>query len=273
VPRLLAAAALAAAASVPASGASPRFDPPTLAIGPETDGPALALAAPSAARVAVLGPVALELYRWPRGAPAVRLDRAALPEPLDVVRRPGGLLAVEGEGLVWALSSRLLNAVRFEVLDQRLGAARVERASLPWPGAAQGLRFRAGTSWIEGSVDGLGTGPFTAVAAGAAVAEDARLRIAAPDGPRLSGLRLGTCLTALADGVWAASAPSRPGEAESILLIGRGEPEPVLLDTLGVPGRVEALGTDGADARARLLFAVEGSPGRSRLGTVEVRLQ
>src|SRR5258708_37885577 len=115
------------------------------------------------------------------------------------------MVVATGGGLVWAVTSRSPRASLFPVEEggRRLGE-RVVADALPWPGSPGGLRFRPGTNLLEGTLDGLGAGPFLAATdalMGAAVAPDGRLRMSAPAGPPSSGLRSGPGLACLSKGI------------------------------------------------------------------------
>ncbi|HKC10789.1 MAG TPA: hypothetical protein VKI41_01895 [Vicinamibacteria bacterium] len=241
---------------------------------PPLEGPVVGLALLSDDRVLVLQAEALGLYRL-EDSRLVRLAQRPLPGPLEPVRLPGGLLLATEGGLVWAVTSRSPRASLFAVEEggRRLGERLVADA-LPWPGSPGGLRFRPGTNLLEGSLEGLGPGPFLAVtdaAAGVAVDPDGRLRVSAPDGPRSSGLRSGTGLASLWKGILAAASASPPGATDAILILERGEREWILADSLPVPGAVRALAASVHGDTARLVAALEDPGGETYLLLLDLR--
>jgi hypothetical protein len=241
---------------------------------PPLEGPVVALALLSDDRVLVLQPEALGLYRF-EDSRLVRQAQRPLPGPFEAVRMPGGLLLATEGGLVWAVTSRSPRASLFAVDDggRRLGERLVADA-LPWPGSPGGLRFRPGTNLLEGTLEGLGAGPFLAVtdaAAGAAVDPEGRLRVYAPDGPRSSSLRSGAGLACLWKGVLAAASAAPPGAADAILILERGDRDWTLADSLPVPGAVRALAALVRGDTARLLAALEDPGGETYLLLLDLR--
>jgi hypothetical protein len=244
-------------ASVPWPGASGRLDVVRQARTPALPQPVLDLAFLDDARLVVLWPEEVGLYRWEDAG--LRLDsRQALRGVRQAVRTPGGLIAVApGEGSFWAMTSRVGRPMLFGVEGSRI----VERGAadaLPWPGSRSGLRFRAGTNLIEGSIEGLGEGPFLAVDAdGAALAVTG-------DG-RLLGLgdrdeRVGASLAVPRPGVVVTSTALPPPEADALVAIER-RPPGALLARLPVDGSVRALAARPSGNRSRIVAAVERPEG------------
>ena len=197
------------------------------------------------------------------------LSRAPMPGPLAVVRAPGGLLAAsEREGAVWAMTSRSPHAVLFAVEGTQL-VERQRAEALPFPGAARGLRFRAGTNLIEGDVPPLGSGPFLDLAgAGALVAVDpaGRLLVSEPSDVRA---RAGPTLAPLWPRRVATSLPAPPGIEDAIVVLDVDAPGAPLF-TCAAAGPVRAIAARVRDDSARLAYAVEGPDARSWLHLVDV---
>jgi hypothetical protein len=241
---------------------------------PPLEGPVVGLALIGDDRLLILEPEALGLYRW-EDSHLVRVAQRPLPGPFETVRMPGGLLLVTEGSTVWAVTSRSPRASLFAVEDggRRLGERLVADA-LPWPGSPGGLRFRPGTNLLEGTLDGLGPGPFLAVTdaqVGVAVAPDGSLRVSGPDGPLSSGLRSGPGLACLWKGILAAASGAPPGAADAILILERGERALSLADTLPVPGAVRALAASAHGETARLVAALEGPGGETYLLLLDLR--
>jgi hypothetical protein len=247
-------AALALAARPPAAAAG-QVDVLGSSQSAPLPGRVLDLAFMGADRILVLGEDELSLYRLGEGTLELAARRR-FAGPLDPVRHPGGILrAVEGEGSAWAATSRARSAVLFGVED----AALVERQraeAVPWPGSRDGLRFRPGTDLIEGSVDGLGGGPFLHLdETGLAVDRDGRLLgLSGPPGE----LRVGPTLAPLWPRHLAVSTAARPGERDSVLVLSLAPPLPPRpIGELPVPGSVRALAARTAANRAWLVAAVD----------------
>jgi hypothetical protein len=200
------------------------------------------------------------------GPDLVVLSRRPLPGPLAVVRAAGGLLqASETESAVWAMTSRSPQAALYAVEGSQL-AERERADALPFPGAARGLRFRAGTNLIEAEVAGLGAGPFLDVAgagAPAAVEPEGRIRWSEAGTAKA---RAGATLAALWPGTFATSRPTPPEEADALVVYDAGGTEPVLECPL--PGPVRAIAARLREDSARLAVAVDGPDGRAWLHVV-----
>ncbi len=259
------------------SPAPPRAAPASIDVvgsnqTPPLDGPILDLAFLPDDRLVVLGPEALSLYRWEDGS-LVREARGALPGPLETVRAPGGLL-LPGDDAVWVLTSRSQRATLFAVeKGSRPLVERLQAAALPIPGSPDGLRYRPGTNLLEGTLPGLGPGPFLAFELSdpeVAVDADGQVRLASPDGPKYAGLRAGPALTVLWPGVLAAASAAPPGAVDSILVLAREGAELKLRETLPVSGAVRALAATARGTSVRLVAAVE-DPGATRLLVLDLR--
>ena len=235
------------------------------------DGRVLDLAFVGEERLLVLFPDALGLYRWD-GMSLSTEARLALGEPQASVRHPGGLLLAGREG-TWALTSTSPEAVLAEAEGGRL-VARARAQAAPWKGAPAGLRFRAGSDWLEGSLPGLGEGPFLSLEApDLAVTPAGELLEAAADGPRRLGPRVGPALARLWNGWVAAASAAPPGERDQVLLIERGTDGPTDAQPLQVEfeGAVRALASGPRGDSRRLAVAVEPVAGGAYLELLELR--
>jgi len=237
---------------------------------PPVEGRVVGLAFASDESLLVLTDGEVSLYR--RDGLALRLDaRRELPGPLAPVRFPGGLvLCPEGEAACWALTSRAPRSVLFSVEGGQL-TARQEAEALPWPGAAAGVRVRAGTNLFEAALPGA-AGPFLALESehGWVVGADARLARAgavAEAGP--SEVRAGPALALVWPGVLAAAAAEPPGERDRILLLREDAPA-VALAALPVDGAIRALAARRRGSTAVLAAATEQPAGGFRLALFEL---
>jgi hypothetical protein len=234
------------------------------------DEPVLDLAFFGDERLVVLGPDAVALYRWDEAGLTLQ-SRRPWPGPLDTVRFPGGLLRVaEKDAAFWALTSRSPRALLFAVEDGRL-VERQAADALPWPACPAGLRYRAGTNLIEGSVAGLGPGPFLGLddsSPGLAVDAEGLLLDGGATGPAV-----GPAMASLWPGVVAAASPRPPGDDDAILVVaaqdGSGEGRHVL-DSIRVDGAVRALAARPRGESMRLVAAVEDEEGGARLLVMDV---
>jgi len=225
-------------------------------------------------RLVVLGPDAVALYKWGDGGLTLE-SRRPWPGHLDTVRFPGGLLRVaERDSAFWAITSRSPRALLFAVEEGRL-VERQQADALPWPACPAGLRYRAGTNLIEGSVAGLGPGPFLALddsVPGLAVHADGALAESA-----VNGLAVGPALASLWPGVVAAASPRPPGDDDAILVValrGGSTDAPRVLESVRVDGAVRALASHARGESVRLVAAVEDAEGGTRLLAMDLaRLQ
>jgi hypothetical protein len=208
-------------------------------------------------RLVVLGPESVALYAWDGGDLALQ-SRRPLPGALDTVRSPGGLLRVaEREAALWALTSRSRRALLLAVEHGRL-VERQEAEALPWPGCPGGLRYRVGTNLIEGSIRGLGPGPFLGL-------DDSAPQLAVtPEGTLVEGAAagpaVGPALAALWKGVVAAASPRPPGEDDDILIVATSDATgagPHVLESIHVEGSVRALAGRARGDTVRLVAAVD----------------
>jgi hypothetical protein len=241
---------------------------------PLLEEPVLDLAFFGDERLVVLGPDAVALYRWEEAGLTLE-SRQPWPGHLDTVRFPGGLLRMaEKDAAFWALTSRSPRALLFALEGGRL-AERQDADALPWPACPAGLRYRAGTNLIEGSVAGLGPGPFLGLddsSPGLAVDAEGVLLDGAATGPTV-----GPALASLWPGVVAAASPRPPGESDAILIVSTrdGSPEGArVMDSVRVDGAVRALAARARGESMRLVAAVEDEEGGARLLVMDLaRLQ
>lgn len=262
------AVALAFACVLAAAASAPAFDVVAVVRTPPLDGPVLDLAFFGDERLVVLGPDKVALYLWDGAALHVEARRP-LPDPLDTVRFPGGLLRmVESDGAFWALTSRSPRALLFAVEDGRL-VERQDAAVLPWPGCPAGLRYRSGTNVIEGVIAGAAPGPYLGLddsVPQVAVTEDGLLQAGAVAGPRT-----GPALAALWPGTVAASSAQPPGGDDAILVVDLAAADgPRVIESFRVEGAVRALAARSRGASMRVVAAVEEGDRTSRLLIIDL---
>ncbi|MBI3932027.1 MAG: hypothetical protein HY317_01305 [Acidobacteria bacterium] len=247
---------------------------------PPLEGPILHLAFVSQDRLAVLLPEAVALFRWEHSGLALDA-RLALTGLFTTVRSPAGvLLWVPGEEALWALTNRSPKAVLLGIQGDRV-SRRGDGAALPWPGCPGGLRYRPGTNLLEGTLAGLGAGPFLAVGSDGDVAVSPEGTLQAVDAPpRRRDLvgeptapetRVGPTLAPLWGGLLAASSPAPPGSEDAILVYSRAGGRLALLESLPASGSVRALTAYVEGGTARLAAAVEETDGLTRLLLLDLR--
>ena len=239
----------------------------TIATSASVEGPVLALALLPGERLALLTREAVRVFRWRNGELA-RLGERVL-DDLEPVRSPGGLL-LASEDALWVLRSGRARAVLLAFDEAGRLLDRVQADVMPWPACPHGLRYRPGTNLLEGEVEGLGDGPFLAVAGGVAVDAEGRLLVGTASGPRPSTLRAGPSLVSLGNGLFAAASAAPPGPRDTVLLLQRDGDELRLQGEVPVEGAVRALAAGPLDGFVRLVAAVE-SEDRVRLVTFEIR--
>lgn len=244
---------------------------PRLALDPAgpavaVEGPVLAVAPLPGDRWAVLTRAALAVYRSRSGALTKVAEHAF--GGAEPVRFPGGLLSA-GDDAIWVLESGRERARLLAIDDPGL-PERGQADILPWPGCPRGLRFRAGTNLFEGALEGLGDGPFLALADGVAVDADARLLVGTSGGPRPTELRAGPALASLGDGLYVAASASPPGPSDTLLLLARDGDDLVLLSEVPVVGAVRAL-AGGRGPRPRDLLVAAEQDGRAALLPFDIR--
>lgn len=209
-------------------------------------------------RLALLSADALALYRWD-DAGVAELVREPLPGRLLPVRNAAGLLLlVENESALWVLGNRSPGAVLYGLEGGAL-VKRLEAQAVPSPDAPQGLRYRTGTNLIEGSLPGLGDGPFVAATLdGLAVSPDGVLRAAsssAGEGP-VEPMRVGTALATVGD-LAVVTSPLPPGEADRLMLVTWRQNPPGLLLSLPIEGAVRAVAARRRAVGVQVVAAVE----------------
>jgi hypothetical protein len=199
-----------------------------------------------------------------QGAPAPLAD-LAWPDPLHPVRAPAALLSVDAAAATaWVLTNGAEKACLVAVDGDHL-SVRAQADALPWPGSPQGLRYREGTDWIEGSVEGLGAGPFLTllhVDRGLGVAPDGRLLDGeAPERGGGSPMTVGPTLAPLWPGAVAASTARPPGSGDAILVLERGDAGLHETRALPVEGAIRAIAGRRTPEGAVLAFSTDTSEG------------
>jgi hypothetical protein len=256
----------------PQRGASPRTAVDVVATSRSApiQGVVLALAWLADDRVLVVFEDEAALYRLEASALTLE-SRRALPRPLSPVRSPGAV-AIAEPAAAWTLTSAAAAAALVAIEGDRL-ALRSRAEAVPWRGSPAGLRFRSGTNLIEATAPGLGSGPFVALEPSgiAGVDADGELRVAGPAGPFLAGLRVGSALAALWDGMLAASSAIAPAAEDALFFVDVSEGGAVLAESIPVEGSIRALASRPSAEGARLIAAVEEAGGRSRLVLLDLR--
>lgn len=255
----------------PATGA---IEVTASAVAATLPGPALALAFVGEDRLLALLADAAVLYRRDRLSLA---RESELPLPARaVVRTPGGLLAGRaGESAFWATTSRLEAAHLLDVAGGRIAISDTADAC-PWPRSPRGLRFRAATNLLEGTLAGLGEAPLLAAAAGEpgwAVSGAGRLGVV---GRGWTDLRVGGAIAPLWRGMAAASSPEPPGSPDAVFVVeaiqpasSGGTPAARIVATIPVDGSVRALASTARGEAFLLAAAVEDRDG-TRLVLLEI---
>ena len=192
--------------------------------GPSAERP-LALALIDDARLLCVTAGEVELFRM-SDTDATLVSHVPLPDQRHRVRAPAALISLDASGLAaWVLSNQDERAHLVSIDGERLGLA-AEAEALPWQGSTSGLRYRDGTDWIEGDLDGLGTGPFLAIAREdgvVVVSTVGALLREKGDATRDEGLRIvGPMLAPLWPGVLATSTAQPPGTLDRIVFLERG---------------------------------------------------
>jgi hypothetical protein len=213
-------------------------------------------------RLVVLGAEEVALFALDQGHVAL-LSRKPLAGPFEVVRVPGGILqASERDAAVWAMTSRSGRAVLFAVEGTEL-VERQQADALPFPGCPGGFRYRPGTNLLEGEVEKLEAGPYLDVVVAEpvlAVSPEGRLLAA---GLADTGSRVGPTLAAVWPGLFAASLPVPPGEADAVVLQALSAATAVA--SCAVPAPVRAIAARAQGETARFAVAMDEAEGRSSL--------
>jgi hypothetical protein len=206
------------------------------------------------------------------GASLSILSRLALSGPRRAARASAGLIFFDHDSsTAWVLTNHRARAHLVDLGGDRV-TERAEAEAFPWPGSSTGLRFREGTTWIEGEVEGVGSGPFLALArdAGAvAVSTDARLLSSfAVPGSASEGEDdrplVGPTLATPWPGWLAASTAAPPGASDRLLLLESSSGRFAEAAAIEVEGAIRAVASRGAGATARLALVTERA-GRFRL--------
>lgn len=231
------------------------------------DGPVLGLALLPGDRIALLSGETIRVFRWGHRDLALLGER--LLDELDPVRFPGALLLAREDAL-WVLRSGRSRAALLAFDEAGRLLERVQADVMPWPGCPHGLRYRAGTNLLEGEAEGLGDGPFLAVAGSIAVDAEGRLLVGTASGPHPSTLRAGPALASLGDGLFAAASAAPPGPRDAVLLLQRDGDELRLQAEVPIEGSVRALAATPIGGFVQLVAAVETAD-QFRLVTFEIR--
>lgn len=239
----------------------------TTATRAPVEGPVLAVALLPGDRLALLSRDMVRVFRLGNGD-FVRLGERDLAAH-EPVRFPGALL-LPREDALWVLRSGRSRAALLAFDETGRLVERVQADVMPWPACPHGLRYREGTNLLEGEAEGLGDGPFLAVAGGVAVDAEGRLLVSTASGPRPSTLRAGPALVSLGDGLFAAASAAPPGPHDTILLVQRDGDELRLQAEIPVEGAVRALAGAALDGFVRLVAAVDAAD-HVRLVTFEIR--
>jgi hypothetical protein len=219
--------------------------------------PVLAIAFVGTTRVLLLEEDRASLWRLSAES-IVKEAEHLLPAPAERVRWPGGLLIGVADGLdFWALRSGWPEALLLTCSEEDAAAELTigERAAaLPWPGASNGLRFRAGTNILEGEIRGLGRGPFLAVTPDGAWAVDPEGRLEIPGQPSTPSACVGSVLTHPWPEVAFTTSPTRP---EALIAVSVDGPAARLSRLADIAGSVRALATHAIGDDAVVLLAVD----------------
>jgi hypothetical protein len=234
---------------------------------PPVDGPILDLAWTRDDELAVLGGDALALYHLEANTLSLT---ARQPVPVRApVRAPAGvLLPAVGDASLWVLSNRAGGAVLFARDSGRLWA-RAEAEALPWPGSRAGLRYRPGTNLLEGSLPGIGDGPFLHVAPGALAAVGPGGRLLLPGASTERAPLVGPCLAPLWSPLLAGASADPPGATDRLLLVDTRTGQ--VAEGMRVDGAIRSLASRPTPQGARVALGVVEPDGVSRLVVVELR--
>jgi hypothetical protein len=232
----------------------------------------IALAFVDEGRLLLLAADEVVLLRLDGGAVGVA-SRLVLPGPHRAARASAGLIAFDRDSsAAWVLTNHRGRAQLVDVDGGHL-AVRAEAEAFPWPGSSTGLRFREETTWIEGEIDGLGSGPFLAVGrpeGTVGVSSEGELLPARPEPPgsALAGdderLLIGPTLAAPWPGWIAASDPRPPGASDKLLLLEERGGRFVEAAAIEADGAIRAVASRTAGPIAHVAVSVE-SAGRARL--------
>jgi hypothetical protein len=188
------------------------------------------------------------------------------PEPAERVRDAAALVHAPADDGGWVLRTGWTGAVLVS-LEGRADAAKgatlaITSAAdaLPWPGAGKGVRFRSGTSLIEGPLAGMGDGPYVMIAPDGTAAVDRDGRLLLSDDETSDAVpRVGSAVVRPWPGLVVASSAVPPGPNDEVLLI-RTDP-PRVIGRVAVDGRIRALAVWTAGATGSVFAAVERERG------------
>jgi hypothetical protein len=222
--------------------------------------PTLALAFLDDTRVAILSPFSVSVQKLDR-ARFVPVARRELPFPRATVRTLGGVL-LPGDDAFWALTSGMARAVLYALEGTRL-VERGDAEALPWPEAAQGIRFREGTNLLEGAGGLLLTPRIEGLAVDAAARLVPVSPAFAPAAPTATSPRTGAALAALGEGRVAVSAAVLPGTPDRIEVFDREGDELRKRGALALEGQVRALAARRSAAGLRVAAAMQTTETRT----------
>jgi hypothetical protein len=231
--------------------------------GPAADRP-LALAFAKQGRLLAVTPHALRLFGLGDAA-AQTVAELPLPEPLHPARKAAALLAVDGAAsTAWVLTNRAEKACLIAIDGDRL-SLRAQADALPWPGSPLGVRYREGTDWIEGSVEGLGAGPFLTLLPGdgaLGVSPDGQLVGSGPPSEKGEApMIVGPTLARLWPGAIAASTAAPPESGDAIVVLDRDHAAWSEARALAVDGAIRAIASWRTPQGAVLVFSTDTSQG------------
>jgi hypothetical protein len=212
------------------------------------------------------------LLRLDGGAAGV-VSRLVLPGPHRAARASAGLIAFDRDSsAAWVLTNHRGHAQLIDI-DKGHLEARAEAEAFPWPGSSTGLRFREGTTSMEGEIDGIGSGPFLAVArpeGTVGVSSEGELLLARSEPPASAlasddeRLLVGPTLAAPWPGWIAASDPRPPGASDNLLLLEERGGRFAEAAAIEVDGAIRAVASRTVGPTAHVALSVE-SAGRARL--------
>jgi hypothetical protein len=225
----------------------------------------LALAFAQEDRLLAVTPRSLRLFKI-EGSAAVAVADLTLPGPRHPVRAAAALLTLDpAASTAWVLTDDTDKACLVSLDGDRL-SLRAQADALPWPGSPLGLRYREGTNWIEGSVEGLGPGPFLALLPGPdvlAVTPEGRLHVGGgslegADGPPNI---VGPTLARLWPGAIVASTPRPPGSEDAVLVLERQAAGFARVRAVPMEGAIRAIASRRTLRGAVLAVSVEANGG------------
>jgi hypothetical protein len=218
-------------------------------------------------RLLLLQSESLLLLRWD-GSSLRQEGRQALAGPFSPMRHVAGVIAaVESDAAAWVLTNRSADAMLVSIEKGRL-AARARADAVPWPGSSTGLRYQLGTDWLDGAVEGLGTGPFLRLLRGGpplAVLPDGRLRT--PQDEPL--LLVGSTLTPLWPGLLAIAAAGPPSSRDALWIVEREGYR--LAESIPFEGTIVALASRIDQESARVVIGLRDADGSGRLAVVDLK--